>query len=95
MHGAVSAPTETARPSWSLGVDVGGTFTDAVLASAQGVFTGKVATTPRDQSEGVMAAVRMVLGRAGVEPADVEHVKNILQRIRENLNAESAVEASV
>ena len=71
MHGAVSAPTETARPSWSLGVDVGGTFTDAVLASAQGVFTGKVATTPRDQSEGVMAAVRMVLGRAGVEPADV------------------------
>ena len=65
----MGAGTETAEPRWSLGVDVGGTFTDAVLASSAGLFTGKVPTTPRDQSEGVMAAVRMVLERAGVEPA--------------------------
>ena len=63
---ADSAPTR-----WSLGVDVGGTFTDAVLASSAGVFTGKVPTTPADQSEGVMAAVELVLQRAGVEPQQV------------------------
>jgi N-methylhydantoinase A len=56
---------------WSLGVDVGGTFTDAVLASEAGVHTAKVPTTPDDQSEGVMAAVRAALERAGVEPHQV------------------------
>ena len=40
-----------------LGVDVGGTFTDAVLLTAEGFVTGKAPTTPEDQSAGVMAAV--------------------------------------
>ena len=40
-----------------LGVDVGGTFTDAVLATAGRLVTAKAPTTPADQSEGVMAAV--------------------------------------
>jgi N-methylhydantoinase A len=65
------ATPENSPLSWALGVDVGGTFTDAVLAGADGVFTGKVATTPGDQSEGVMAAVRTVLEHAGIEPGDV------------------------
>ena len=56
---------------WALGVDVGGTFTDAVLASRAGLFTAKVPTTPADQSEGVMAAVSRALERAGVAPGDV------------------------
>ena len=56
---------------WALGVDVGGTFTDAVLASGTGLFTAKVPTTPADQSEGVMAAVSRALARAGVAPGDV------------------------
>ncbi len=64
-------PAATAAHRWSLGVDVGGTFTDAVLASSAGVLTAKVPTTPGDQSEGVMAAVRLALGRAGIEPRDV------------------------
>src|SRR6202035_1887270 len=54
-----------------LGVDVGGTFTDAVLASETEVFTAKGPTTPADQSIGVMAAVEAVLERAGRSP---EHV---------------------
>lgn len=54
-----------------LGVDVGGTFTDAVLVGA-GVFaTAKAPTTPDDQSVGVMAAVAKVLERAGRTAADV------------------------
>jgi N-methylhydantoinase A len=48
-----------------LGVDVGGTFTDAVLAVDGRLITAKAPTTPEDQSEGVLAAVRAVLERAG------------------------------
>jgi N-methylhydantoinase A len=55
-----------------LGVDVGGTFTDAVLVLGRRVITGKAPTTAADQSEGVMAAVRAVLSQAGRSPEDVE-----------------------
>ena len=54
-----------------LGVDVGGTFTDAVLVDEGLVHTAKAPTTPRDQSDGVMAAVGAVLSAAGAAPADV------------------------
>jgi N-methylhydantoinase A len=50
-----------------LGVDVGGTFTDAVLAVEGRLITAKAPTTPEDQSEGVLAAVRAVLDRAGAD----------------------------
>jgi N-methylhydantoinase A len=55
-----------------LGVDVGGTFTDAVLVSGAGLYTAKAPTTPADQSQGVMAAIAAVLTRAGAQPGDVE-----------------------
>jgi N-methylhydantoinase A len=55
-----------------LGVDVGGTFTDAVLAAGGRLITAKSPTTPEDQSEGVLNAVRAVLEKAGAQPADVE-----------------------
>jgi N-methylhydantoinase A len=55
-----------------LGVDVGGTFTDAVLATPDGLVTAKAPTTPDDQSGGVLHAVRAALDRAGAAPADVE-----------------------
>jgi N-methylhydantoinase A len=54
-----------------LGVDVGGTFTDAVLFDGDAVHTAKTPTTPADQSEAVQAVVREVLDRAGAEPGDV------------------------
>ena len=47
-----------------LGVDVGGTFTDAVAIGPDGVRTGKAPTTPDDQSLGVMAAIEQALGDA-------------------------------
>jgi N-methylhydantoinase A len=55
-----------------LGVDVGGTFTDAVLAFGGRVVTAKAPSTPKDQSEGVMNAVAAVLERAGREAEQVE-----------------------
>jgi N-methylhydantoinase A len=56
-----------------LGVDVGGTFTDAVLVTEDGaaVHTAKVPSTPTDQSRGVLEAVRAVLARAGAGPEQV------------------------
>jgi N-methylhydantoinase A len=55
-----------------LGVDVGGTFTDAALLEGERMHTAKVPSTPGDQSAGVLAAVELVLERAGAEPAAVE-----------------------
>ena len=55
-----------------LGVDVGGTFTDAVLLDGKTVHTAKLPTTPRDQSEAVIGSVREVLRRAGAEAAEVK-----------------------
>ncbi len=57
-----------------LGVDVGGTFTDAVLIAPEGsaLYTAKVPTTPTEQSRGVMEAVHAVLAQAGGEPSQVE-----------------------
>lgn len=48
-----------------VGVDVGGTFTDAVLVQGGRLVTGKVPSTPQDQSVGVIAAVEAAL--AGTE----------------------------
>lgn len=55
-----------------LGVDVGGTFTDAVLFDGERVHTAKLPTTPQDQSLAVIGAVEEVLRLAGAEGAAVE-----------------------
>src|SRR5438128_4604465 len=55
-----------------LGVDVGGTFTDAALLDRDRLVTAKVPSTPGDQSEGVIAAVEAALERAGATASEVE-----------------------
>src|SRR3954466_13330819 len=55
-----------------LGVDVGGTFTDAALLDGARLFTAKAPSTPSDQSEGVLQAVTAALEGAGAEAGDVE-----------------------
>jgi N-methylhydantoinase A len=55
-----------------LGVDVGGTFTDAVVLGGERLVTGKSPTTPDDQSEGVLNAVNEALEAAEAAPEDVE-----------------------
>jgi N-methylhydantoinase A len=54
-----------------LGVDVGGTFTDAALLDGDRLVTAKAPTTPEDQSRGVIDAVRAALSEAGVDAESV------------------------
>ncbi len=55
-----------------LGVDVGGTFTDAVLVDEGRIHSAKTSTTAADQSIGVLAAIDQVLRQAGARSADVD-----------------------
>ncbi|MGZ5419406.1 MAG: hydantoinase/oxoprolinase family protein [Solirubrobacterales bacterium] len=55
-----------------LGVDVGGTFTDAVLFDGERLHTAKVPTTPEDQADGVIAAIDAALERAGANAGQIE-----------------------
>ena len=55
-----------------LGVDVGGTFTDAVLFDGTDVHTEKASTKPGDESQGVLTAIRAVIEKAGAEGAAIE-----------------------
>src|SRR4029077_3421083 len=49
-----------------LAVDIGGTFTDVVLETPKGFFSGKVLTTPAAPEEGVVRGIALVLEKAGV-----------------------------
>ena len=56
-----------------IGVDVGGTFTDVVLAHPHGgLCVSKAVTTPQDYAQGILAGVRDVLGQASAEADEVE-----------------------
>ncbi|MBS0416119.1 MAG: hydantoinase/oxoprolinase family protein [Proteobacteria bacterium] len=59
-----------------IGVDVGGTFTDIVLADSDKNTTTvhKVASTPADPSEAVLRGVQEICERAGVGMASVDHI---------------------
>jgi N-methylhydantoinase A len=59
-----------------LGVDVGGTFTDAVLAFEGRLVTAKSPTTPHDQSEGVMDAIEAALQRAGRSADEIRELSH-------------------
>ena len=55
-----------------LGVDVGGTFTDAVVFDGQALYTAKAPTTTDDQSRGVLVAIGAALQRAGARSDRIE-----------------------
>ena len=51
-----------------IGVDVGGTFTDAVLEIGERRFTSKVLTTPDDPERACLQSIEEILSHAGLEP---------------------------
>ena len=55
------------RDAISVGVDIGGTFTDAVAVRGDGtIVTGKSSTTPHDLSIGFFASIDEMLGELGL-----------------------------
>jgi N-methylhydantoinase A len=60
------------RSSHRLGIDVGGTFTDLVALTDDGIVTAKVPSTPDDQSNGVLESIRA----AAIEPGRMEAVSH-------------------
>ncbi|HEY1373358.1 MAG TPA: hydantoinase/oxoprolinase family protein [Candidatus Binatia bacterium] len=62
---------------FDIGIDVGGTFTDCVMIDAAGrSFVEKTFTTPRDPSEGVLAGLEKLAGKANTPLGD------FLRRVR-------------
>ena len=61
------------RSGYRIGVDIGGTFTDAVLLceATGGTRIAKVPSTPDDPSRGFLDAVDRILGLADVQPGDI------------------------
>jgi len=62
----------TPSVSVSVGVDIGGTFTDIVTRDAQGRlrFT-KLPTTRGDESAAVLDAIKLMAGEWGIAPASI------------------------
>ncbi len=59
----------------SLAIDIGGTFTDAVLLSSDGQsYVDKTLTTHDDLLEGFFRGVELVTAKAGIAPQDVDDV---------------------
>ncbi|WP_163849317.1 hydantoinase/oxoprolinase family protein [Pseudooceanicola aestuarii] len=60
---------------YSLAIDIGGTFTDAVLLASDGrSFVDKTLTTHDNLLEGFFRGVELVTGRAGIAPQEVDDV---------------------
>jgi N-methylhydantoinase A len=58
---------------WRIGVDIGGTFTDAALVEETSgrIAVAKVPTTPADLCEGVLRALDVAMRRCDIAAADV------------------------
>src|SRR6187431_845088 len=61
---------------YRLGVDIGGTFTDAILIDEEtGAFSiSKVSSTPSDPSEGFLHATDRILASAEADPGSLRYV---------------------
>ena len=62
--------------AYRLGVDVGGTFTDILLMDEESgaTFRAKTASTPEDQSVGVLRGIERACETAGVTVGDIDEV---------------------
>ncbi|WP_072386134.1 hydantoinase/oxoprolinase family protein [Hyphomicrobium sp. CS1BSMeth3] len=63
------------QPAVRVAVDVGGTFTDIVVMTANGILhESKVSTTPDDPSRGVVEGLASLLAELGAAPGSVAEV---------------------
>jgi len=74
-RGACFSVVTTEHSGVRIGVDVGGTFTDVVMALPDGrLHVNKTSTTPADPGEGVIAGIAAVLAQAGIAADAVAEV---------------------
>ena len=58
-----------------IGIDVGGTFTDLVVADSRtGIHTLKLLSTPDDYSRGILEGVRQMVNAKALRPDDIERL---------------------
>ncbi|WP_329069508.1 hydantoinase/oxoprolinase family protein [Streptomyces sp. NBC_01429] len=73
----MTADPTAATPRARVGIDVGGTFTDFVLAlpgDPRGLLHHKEPSTPDDPARAVADGIAAVLGRAGLDAADLASI---------------------
>lgn len=74
MSGAATGD-KAVNPTCRIGVDIGGTFTDIVLARSDGrLFVLKASSSTREPEQAVVAGVAAILGLAGLPVASVREV---------------------
>ena len=57
-----------------VGIDVGGTHTDAVLLDGEQILATTKALTSADVTSGILSALDAVMGESGISPADIRAV---------------------
>jgi N-methylhydantoinase A len=59
-----------------VGIDIGGTFTDVILAEqgSRALFAAKTLTTPENPSQGVIAALEDAMAQAGIDARELARV---------------------
>ena len=81
---------------FSLGIDIGGTFTDIVALGTQGSVTStKVSSTPDDYGRGISNGINALLSESSIKPATIENVVHATtvatNAILENKGAKTAL----
>ena len=81
---------------FSLGIDIGGTFTDIVALGTQGSVTStKVSSTPDDYGRGISNGINALLSESSIKPATIEKVVHATtvatNAILENKGAKTAL----
>ena len=66
-----SQPVGVPRAGVSIGIDIGGTFTDVVCVTGAGTHILKVPTTRDDPGRAVLSALALLRDRFAIAPADV------------------------
>lgn len=63
---------DTTRAQWTIGVDIGGTFTDAAAVYSDGnLYSAKAPTNPTDPAAGVLMALETLAGDIGLPLDDL------------------------
>ena len=76
LQGTTALTTEASVDAWSIGVDIGGTFTDVVLwqGGSAAMRREKLLTTPEDPSLAVVEGIRRALKHEGISAKELRSV---------------------